>query len=561
VKRLILILFSLILINACAVEDSNSCVSVLDCGDPADGWQCIDGQCVNQNNSDNGISKVDDNTSVPDESSDDIVDEMDNHDTNDTVDEITDEVVDEIVDDIVDDVDEMDNQDSDETVDESSDEVPDELVDVVGDVDEIDNQDSDETVDESPDVVADDLIDDSDVDSVDPDGDGWTAAEGDCCELISQCLEPELVNPGAIEVPGDGVDNNCNNETDEELVTCSSTALYSGITPSSLLNAMDICKVSQNDSYGIVGTPELTRADGRDLICTYNMGCGSGLYQKSSIDVQTAVMGQFGTDDSNVAIKGSTMASLSSGRARDADDSPYATEDDTYEWEAYNAAPPADFTAAHGGDLPTTKTGCKAGSNANDSVMLSVQLKVPTNANSFSFNFRFFSQEYKKYTCTQFNDFFIAMLYTGAEGIPDDKNISFDSSGNYISVNTDNFFTVCTPKTGYTCPDGTSALDGTGYGDTYLDPIGRSTYGGGTKWLTTSAPVIPGETITLKFVIWDTGDTQVDSLVLIDNFKWSAEGTGTPVTFECWDKNRNGICDLVDEDLSGDLECSERDCF
>ncbi|HNT29191.1 MAG TPA: choice-of-anchor L domain-containing protein, partial [bacterium] len=313
-----------------------------------------------------------------------------------------------------------------------------------------------------------------------------------------------------------------------------------------LLSAMDICKVSTNGSWGIVGTPTLTRAS------------GSGAVDNRQI----AVMTQFGTHDSNVAIANDTMATLSSGRARDGND-PDATTALTYSY--VTGTPPADFLSAHGGALPTTKDGCPSGSGANDSVMLTVKLKVPTNALSLSFNFRFFSQEYWEYTCSEYNDFFIALLDTGAEGIPADKNISFDSNDGYISVNTDQFFTVCEVKEGYTCPDGTDPLAGTGY-DQQEEDTGGCTPGyhyvaGATQWLTTSAPVIPGETITLRFVIWDTSDQALDSLVLIDNFKWSAEGTSGPVTFACWDTNKNGVCDVGTEDLSGDEKCSEFDCL
>jgi hypothetical protein len=44
--------------------------------------------------------------------------------------------------------------------------------------------------------------------------------------------------------------------------------------------------------------------------------------------------------------------------------------------------------------------------------------------------------------------------------------------------------------------------------------------GGATGWLTTTTPAKPGETITLEYIIWDTGDSQYDSSVLIDNFIW-----------------------------------------
>ena len=45
--------------------------------------------------------------------------------------------------------------------------------------------------------------------------------------------------------------------------------------------------------------------------------------------------------------------------------------------------------------------------------------------------------------------------------------------------------------------------------------------GGGTGWLTTSGNVKPGETIELRFIVWDTGDSYYDSVVLLDDFVWS----------------------------------------
>lgn len=49
--------------------------------------------------------------------------------------------------------------------------------------------------------------------------------------------------------------------------------------------------------------------------------------------------------------------------------------------------------------------------------------------------------------------------------------------------------------------------------------------GGGTKWLTTDAPVVPGETMTLELVVFDVGDTAFDSLALVDNFRWGLSTT------------------------------------
>ena len=134
--------------------------------------------------------------------------------------------------------------------------------------------------------------------------------------------------------------------------------------------------------------------------------------------------------------------------------------------------------------------------------------------------------------------------------IPADGNISFDAAGNPVSVN-NAFFTSCQPIAcndwnvllgggpdsnldgcvdALTCNTSTnqceSALgacpDGSGDVAAYTS---NTSDAGGTAWLTTSAPVIPGEEITLEFHIWDTGDAVFDSLALLDNFRWKIEPT------------------------------------
>ncbi|MEZ4297534.1 MAG: hypothetical protein R3B70_21415 [Polyangiaceae bacterium] len=95
-------------------------------------------------------------------------------------------------------------------------------------------------------------------------------------------------------------------------------------------------------------------------------------------------------------------------------------------------------------------------------------------------------------------------------------NISFDQNQNPVSVNI-TFFDVCDPASSSEwaaycfagcpnlpspyCPSGTSELVGTGFKEWDL-----GTYAGGTSWLQTQAPVTGGDTITVRFAIWDTAD-------------------------------------------------------
>ena len=39
------------------------------------------------------------------------------------------------------------------------------------------------------------------------------------------------------------------------------------------------------------------------------------------------------------------------------------------------------------------------------------------------------------------------------------------------------------------------------------------------RWL--AIAVVPGETMEIQFVTWDAGDHNVDSLVLLDKFRWN----------------------------------------
>ena len=58
-------------------------------------------------------------------------------------------------------------------------------------------------------------------------------------------------------------------------------------------------------------------------------------------------------------------------------------------------------------------------------------------------------------------------------------------------------------------------------------PRPRPTQGGATGWLSSSAPIEPEEEFTLQLAIFDTGDGDLDSSVLLDNFRWLAGQTDT----------------------------------
>jgi hypothetical protein len=160
---------------------------------------------------------------------------------------------------------------------------------------------------------------------------------------------------------------------------------------------------------------------------------------------------------------------------------------------------------------------------------LELKIRVPTNAKSFTFNFNFYTYEWPGFVCSSYNDSFVALL---APPPPNAQlgNISLDNQGNPVSVN-NSFLDACGCSAGppctaggktFPCTLGTTILDGTGFGDSATYPHGA------TGWLETVSPVTPGSEISLRFAVWDAGDHILDSTVLIDNFKFSAdEATGT----------------------------------
>ena len=148
-----------------------------------------------------------------------------------------------------------------------------------------------------------------------------------------------------------------------------------------------------------------------------------------------------------------------------------------------------------------------------DYTELTIQLNVPSNAQGFSFDFNFMSGEFPVFVCSLFDDTFLAILESQAFV----GNVSFDENGNRVSINV-GFFDVCSTTLGANC-NGGADLSGTGYGDH-----------GGTGWLTTTAPVVGGEKARLTFMIFDEGDPDYDSTVLIDNFRWETIDIDGPIT-------------------------------
>lgn len=357
-----------------------------------------------------------------------------------------------------------------------------------------------------------DGIDQTPENAIDFDGDGFTYCEGDCCELGSQCVHPELVGPASFEIAGNNVDDNCNGEIDEVAATCDNGTAHADAAMN-LGQSMDLCPAGEY-SFGIVSA-ELLFANGTTVD---NDG-------KSLAPVSYSTFAGLGS-----LIKphnGVSMAAISTGVTVN----PFKnTEKESGNDTA--SASPTDWYSANGNQYPTSPScgfGSDSGDPANDSVMLKLKIRAPKNAESFSFQIYFLSIEFPDYVCSEYNDFFLSLLdssFTSSDPLlqnPMDKNLAMDEMKNPVGVNLakNGLFTVCdksffSPVT-ETCLGG-AELQGTGF-------EGH----GATGWLVTRGNIIGGEEFELRLVTWDSGDYVLDSMVLLDNFTWYA-ATQTPGT-------------------------------
>jgi hypothetical protein len=346
-------------------------------------------------------------------------------------------------------------------------------------------------------------------DVTDLDGDGWTACDGDCAEVAfgPYATAPKRINPGAFEVVGNGVDDDCDPSTPDQgpFATCSAEALVSPVTPIDLVKALDLCQFTElapplaQRKWGVIGASFLL-ADG---------SVPSAAQLAAMQSQQTAVLTHLG--DKILPHRGPTMAGLSTGKMRDALAPDFVANVPGTDLGSASS-PPASYLAAHNGALPANlgcNGACPSGAGAFDSVRLRLTLRVPTNAASFSYDFRFLSAEYGAHSCSPYNDGFLALFDSKAPGIPADGNVAFDAFNHPVLVN-DLFFESCVSQGCSVCASGPGDLAGTGM-----------ELGGATHWLTTDAPVVAGEIIHIEWMIFDVTDGSGDSHVLLDNFRWN----------------------------------------
>lgn len=347
----------------------------------------------------------------------------------------------------------------------------------------------------------------------DKDEDGYTVTQGDC----NDC-DPN-VNPGAVEVPtpteGEGggdaapepADENCDGQIDEAPTACDDALAIDSMDPNDAARAVGLCKFSSGPGDWGVTNAKWVMVNGADP--------PTGATQLANFHRGHGVLTGFGP---NVMVReGSKMLAVSSGAARQPSDPGYASPSGFM--KGYTSGHPQGFPK-ESPSCPNVTTG-----TPNDGTAVEITVRKPSNAKGFSFDFDFYTYEWPGYVCSQFNDFFVAILSPIPTG-QTDGNISFDQVGNPVSVN-NAFVQVCGCSGGppctaggktFTCPLGNAELTGTGF-------EGHAA----TSWLQTQAP-IPDDVaeITIRWGTYDSGDGVLDSTTLVDNWRWVAE-PGTTV--------------------------------
>jgi hypothetical protein len=346
---------------------------------------------------------------------------------------------------------------------------------------------------------------------LDEDGDGWGSEDGDCDDCSN------VVNPGAFDFPGNMVDEDCSGtDATASEHECDTSLALDSADPNDAARAIGLCRFTDESSgqWGVISA-RFTRAD----------GAGS-----MDSPLQSGILPRFG---SVAAPHGGSMLALSSGIARAPDQPGYTTECDLFGTTMLGFPFPPDSTPFPAG-FPVESPACPGVTTGPvyNAAGLEVRIRVPTNARSLAFRSNFYTYEYPEYICSEYNDFFVTLMTPRPDGLVND-NIVFDTDGNLVSVNA-SLLQVCEPGTHggrtFSCPRGTALLAQTGFdgtavcgtGDVFGTTIGQSVRAA-TGWLSTTAPVERGEIITLRFTVWDSGDPDLDSLVLIDGVRWEIE--------------------------------------
>ena len=159
------------------------------------------------------------------------------------------------------------------------------------------------------------------------------------------------------------------------------------------------------------------------------------------------------------------------------------------------------------------------GDEANDLLWAEFTVEVPVGTYGWNMDFNFITAEYPTYVDTTFNDIFVVW------------NQSEAYVGNTCFVNGEPC-TVTALAAAFGSATGAGPTDpqmaGTG-----MQPTGQTPEGGATGWYEIQGLAQPGETLDISFAVFDMGDTDWDTVVLLDNWRWNCEGCDPTIPDDC----------------------------
>ena len=320
------------------------------------------------------------------------------------------------------------------------------------------------------------------------------------------------VNPGAFDVPGNGVDDDCDGGIDNGPgVGCddeSDVIALDAKEPEALGRAMGLCSRSLLNDPGRrwgISSVELWSLDGP--------------WTAGRDHVQHAVQTTFGQF---VPKQGRSMLMLTTGRARLAKQpggvDGYPALDSPYGEQLPNGFPENDpICLAASSDPDIT---------AWNAIALSVRMRVPTNAARFKWSARAITPESPtQMVCHGENSLFAAFKerYTGS---PFAQNFARLPDGSLFSV--DHLpWTYCDPETfteggrvyDFPCPAGSS-----------MAASARPWWGAATDWQEFVVDVVAGQELELTLIVWGHGSGGRGAFgVFLDDFQWIAGKPADPL--------------------------------
>jgi hypothetical protein len=361
----------------------------------------------------------------------------------------------------------------------------------------------------------------------DCDGDGYTTPM-DCDDNNAQ------VNPEAFDFIGDGIDNDCDGIVDNPVLTCETIPATAPGSPTDFARAADLCQQHSVTNAGTIFDPLVSAAWGQ----VQGLGPGETLWTSMTKPVQVNIASSFGQ---NTPQQGKTMVGLANGIWAAAD----PRSDPALDPAGFHLNDACSDIPLVGQDCASLSDGTVSGDvSVQDWAELDLTVKIPSNVQTVTFDFAFFSSEFNQWWNSAANDsFFVLVTSQGLQG----QNVAKDKNGLAITINS-GFFQLCPPAPGPAglTMDNSAALEtcvgmagnasqsifgslaGTGYDGAALGPNDTATavdgsvyiYGGGSGWLTTKFPVVPRETIQMRVIILDTFDGLKDSSVLFDGMGW-----------------------------------------